>query len=175
MPEASYPADVRARALELYVTHGAAEASRQTDVAAGTIRQWARRSGVTVTRAEQTKAAVEASKLSMEQRRQHLAEDLLADAERLRKQLWSPTEVFHWGQETFMDDRTGRASASATVFQAHEIAQPTFGDQKQIVLACAVAIDKSQLLSGQVTERMEMITNEDVQTIDNILELRRSA
>jgi hypothetical protein len=59
-----------------------------------------------------------------------------------------------------MDERTGRAESSTPVFREHEIPQPTFSDQKQIALAVAIAIDKSQLLSGEATARTEVMEPE---------------
>lgn len=76
----AFPADVRAKALAIYLESGPAEASRQTGVPTGTVSQWARRKGVTLTRSLQTLGATEASKTSRESRLERLAETLVTIA-----------------------------------------------------------------------------------------------
>jgi hypothetical protein len=62
----------RATALELYREHGGAEASRRTGIASATIRQWAKRSGVTIARATAARANIDAARLTWAQRRSQL-------------------------------------------------------------------------------------------------------
>jgi hypothetical protein len=156
---ASKPADAatKARALELYAAVGPAEASRQTGIPQNTISQWASRTGVSVTRGEQLPARIEAARQTLAQRRLALADLLLDDASRLREQLWVPAESHHWGQKTFMDENSGKPTFSMPVMATETISQPLFNDQKNILVAAAVAVDKSQLLSGEATERTEQL------------------
>jgi hypothetical protein len=73
MAQTKYRNAQRAEALELYVEHGPAEASRRTSIPRATISQWARRAGVTVTRRQRTAAATETARLTWGQRRADLA------------------------------------------------------------------------------------------------------
>jgi transposase-like protein len=59
----------RNEALALYLEVGAAEAARRLGFAAGTIRQWAHRAGMTDTRHAAAKAGVAAARLTWAQRR----------------------------------------------------------------------------------------------------------
>jgi len=69
---ASYSSAQRTEALRLYAERGPAEAARATGIPAATIRSWAKRSGAQPLRSEKGRAAVEASRLSWEQRRAEL-------------------------------------------------------------------------------------------------------
>lgn len=154
MPAPKVSPEVKAQALALYEEHGAAEASRRTGVPENTISQWARRAGVTMTRAEKTRAATAQHVATLAERRARLAADLLDDAEKLRLSLWSSCKVHHWGSTS---ERDRNVVTTTTEFMEHEIDQPTFTDQKNILLACAIAIDKSNLLSGEATSRHETL------------------
>lgn len=160
MPERRYTDEQRTAALAIYEAKGPAEASRQTGIARGTISQWARRAAVTVTRTEQTRAATETARLTRVQRVAQLAADLLRDAERLRVQIWHPSEYLHWDKDMLIREH---------------LEQPTYGEQKEILLATAIAIDKSQLLAGAATSRVETVEPEQVATIDKIIQLRQGA
>lgn len=61
-----------------------------------TVRDAAKRAGLTWDRSK-TAAAVAAHQMDMAARRAALAENLLADAERIREQLWTPTTVYNFG------------------------------------------------------------------------------
>lgn len=153
-----WPAELRERALRLYQELGPSEASRQTGVPKQTIASWGRRSGVhTNAPTQQTAAAVEAARATREQRVARLAENLLSDAEKLRGFLWEPVTLTTLSGELFKRE------------------YPAFKDQKDLLLAVAIAVDKSQLLAGHATARVETIEPEQVATIDKIVELRRSA
>ncbi len=65
----TYTPEQKQEALALYLEHGPAETSRRTGIRAGTIRQWARRGGVTSPRAERAVAGAEAARKSWAQRR----------------------------------------------------------------------------------------------------------
>lgn len=68
-PRRTYTQAERAHALELYVEHGPAEASRRSGIPSGTIRQWALREGLVKARAEGVRANVDAMRLTWAQRR----------------------------------------------------------------------------------------------------------
>lgn len=140
----TYTPEQREEALRLYADLGPAETGRQMGIPSNTIRQWARRAGVTGPRAKQVAKAVEASKAAMSERRSRLAEDLMGDVECLRMQLWEPCVVHHFTSDGEM--ATG------------ELAQPTFSDQVRILTSLGIAVDKLQLLSGEPTARNENIT-----------------
>lgn len=65
----SYTDAQRAEALEAYREHGPAKAGRRTGIPAGTIRQWAKRGGLTSARTASAQASVAAAHLSWAQRR----------------------------------------------------------------------------------------------------------
>lgn len=149
--------EAKANALAIYETHGPAEASRQTGVPRGTISQMARRAGVTVTRSKQTAAATQAAAATRAERVATLSANLLSDAERLRTKLWEPVIL------TTLDGEQSRREF------------PEFKDQKDVLLACAIAIDKSQLLAGAATARVETIEPEQRATLGKLLELRQAS
>ncbi|MEK6272447.1 MAG: transposase [Actinomycetota bacterium] len=83
----TYTDEQRAKALRLYTKVGPAEASRQLGIPSPTIRKWAQLAGASSARADRVAAAVEAAKLTWEQRRGALtdkcgeaAEEFLARA-----------------------------------------------------------------------------------------------
>ncbi|MBA3371113.1 MAG: hypothetical protein H0T96_06640 [Thermoleophilaceae bacterium] len=67
-----YTAEQRAAALELYSEVGPAEAGRRLGIPSGTVRSWARRNGCAAVATENRRAAVEAARLTWEQRRSGL-------------------------------------------------------------------------------------------------------
>lgn len=132
MATATYSAEERQAALELYLEHGAAEASRRTGIAANTISQWARRAGVTMTRANRTAAATEAAKLAWAERRATMVDDM--------------------GQVATMALERARA----------EVAGGDLKGAKDAALTMAILVDKAQLLSGAATGRHEHVTVDSI-------------
>lgn len=158
MPATKTTPEQKAEALAIYAEHGPAEASRRTGIRAGTIAIWAKRAGVTATRRETIVAAVETARLTLAQQRAELAADLLSDARKLRASIWSPMMAFHWGSTS---ERDHSVVTTRTEFMEHEIGQPTPNDQKNLLLAAAIAIDKSNLLAGEATSRTEHLNAEE--------------
>lgn len=80
MPQRRWTDDEKKRALDLYVEHGPAEASRRTTIPQGTIKSWASRLQLQQqqqdTTRRNTRAAVERRKRSLEERRTVLTEKL---------------------------------------------------------------------------------------------------
>lgn len=139
---ADWPADIRERALALYVEHGPAEASRQTGVPIGTVAAWAHRKGVQSNAPDTLARAREALKLTREVRVAQLAEDLLVIAQERAKRL--------------------RQSITAD-------------SERELATVIGLAIDKSQLLAGAATSRIEHIEAEQLAAVDNVLQMRRTA
>jgi hypothetical protein len=141
----------REQALTLLAEVGAAEAARRTGIPAGTIASWGARRGVSAPLvSEERVAAVNAKLATMADRKAKLAEALLGDIEKLRKQLWAPTVE----RKAMTVSDGAREGSHVEVVDVH-LEQPTFRDQKTIVEAVAIALDKVQLLTGAATERIE--------------------
>lgn len=154
---ASYTDEQRAEALDLYQQLGPSEAARRAGVPKGTISSWVRRAGLKTSVPENLRAATEVGRLTLEQRRQKLASNLLGDIERLRGQLFEPAESIHW-------DKDGG-------FHRARISEPTFSDKKALATSLAILVDKVLLLTGQATSRTETVTVDAIEA--EIAELRR--
>jgi len=82
-----------------------------------------------------TKRATEAREVDSAESRSRLRALLLADAHRLREQLWKPCTIHHFG---------GKDNTLASL----DLDQPTFADQRQIMTTVGIAIDKIVRLDG---------------------------
>lgn len=87
------------------------------------------------------------------ERKAQLAEDLLADAQRLRSQLWAPCVE----RKPMLVGIERRVRVVDT-----KLKQPSFTDQRAIMTSIAIAVDKIQILTGEATERIETITGRTV-------------
>lgn len=96
---------------------------------ASTVTKLAGELGLSFSRAA-TQAATDAKVADARARRADLALDLLADAERLRRELWEPCKAFNFG---------GRDNTYNEV----QLDQPTFADKLKIMQAAATAVDKA--------------------------------
>lgn len=150
MARRAYTDDERAAALELYVEHGAAETARRTGIPDGTLQSWAHRAGLKSVATETTAVAVEAAMVSLAERKATLASDLLADAQKLRAQLFAPTTT-----RKPMTVSDGAHLGSHVEVVDVDLDQPTFAEQTRIMTSIAIAIDKVQILTGQATEITE--------------------
>lgn len=148
---APYPSEVRARAVELYLEHGAAEASRRLvaeghpKVRANTIAAWAVRAGVTLTRSENVQASIERSHASIEERRVRLADQLMDLAKQSAEQ-------------------ASQAIADASL--------------RDLVGAWDYAIKNAQLLTGAATARTETLGDpkaKAIEVLDELAERRKIA
>jgi len=124
----AYTEAQRRRALELVPTIGQAAAARELGIPPGTVSGWASRAKVRAPDNERTAAATEARKASCAERRAELAEALLIDAERLRRQLWEPCEMHSFG-------RGG--------FQSATLPEPDSRAKRELSVALAVCCDKA--------------------------------
>lgn len=143
----------RAEALKLLAEVGKAEASRRLGIPAGTIAAWGARNGVSapVLSTERT-AAVNAKALTIAERKAHLAERMLTEAEGMIGQLHART----------YERKPMVVSDGPSVGSHIEIAEvvydrPPTADQKRIVEAVSILVDKIQLLTGEATARTEAL------------------
>lgn len=111
------------RALAIYREHGAAEASRQSGIKETTIRSAASRKGIAAQRNDNTKAAVEASRLQWEERR---------------------TALVH---------KIGEAAEKALEHVNAELDDGKLRNAKDAATTMAILVDKAQVLSGGATAR----------------------
>ena len=128
MPASKYTEAQRAEAIELYRTDGPTAVTEQLGIPKQTVQDWARKAGVRTVRTSATREATEARAVDLKARRQELAELLLDDAHRLRKQLWEPTMAFSFGGK----DNT---------YEEAQIPEPTFGDKKNIMSSVSTAMN----------------------------------
>lgn len=144
-----YTPEQEAEAVALLQELGPAEAARRTGIAKGTIASWAHRAGVGSEEARsQTAAAVEARTLTIADRKARLAEGLMADAERIRAELFT--------------GRLERKAFGATRYTDAEIVDvqhhsTTDGQRKTAVEAIARIVETVNLLTGEATARIEQV------------------
>ena len=176
MPRKIYTPEERAEALELLAQVGKAEAARRTGIPAGTIASWGSRSGVTAPPAAATAVATAARVATIAERKAVLAEELVGDIERLRRQLFAPTVE---RKALVVSDGHNQGSHAEVVDV--KLTQPTFPDQRQIMTSVAIAIDKVQILTGEATQRIESTTRAEpaerrqrAQGVDDELAARRA-
>jgi hypothetical protein len=129
VPAAKYTKAQRDEALALYHTHGPTAVQTQLGIPKATVTGWAKANGVRTVRTERTREATEARAVDLKASRQELAALLLADAHRLRAQMWEPTVAFAFGGK----DNT---------YAEQEIPEPTFVDKKNILGAVGIAVDR---------------------------------
>lgn len=143
----------RTHALDLLATQSPADVAKATGIPKRTLHQWASDHGLSVTTAQaqaKTARAREVLEAVTAEKRADLAAGLLADAQRLRTQLFAPV----------VEKRAMAINAGGDLGQDIEIAEvpldrPTPTDQVKIMTAVAIAVDKIQLLTGEATERHE--------------------
>lgn len=145
----------RARALELAQQVGCSNAARELGVKLSTVKSWVRRAGVQPAGAAERLPAIQASIASLAERKAAMADGLLADAQRLRAQLFAPVVEKH---VTTVSD--GREMGSHVEVVDVPLGRPKPSDQRQIMVALAIAVDKVQILTGEATERIEQLTRE---------------
>lgn len=147
----------RAEALRLLAEVGPAEAARQTGIPKGTIASWGSRLGVTAVDATTaTRAAVEHRVATIAERKAALAEGLMDDIDRLRRDLFAPTV-----ERKVMSVRTGEHLTEAAIVDVHHRTTSAM-ERKTTMQAIALAVDKVQLLTGEATERVEQLGGDAV-------------
>lgn len=97
---------------------------------ANVVSRLAAEMGLSFARAGQIAAATEIRRQDLAARRLLLAEQLQADAERLREQLWQPATVFAFGGK----DNT---------FESEQLPEPPPADKRALMSTAGIAIDRS--------------------------------
>lgn len=149
MTASKYSDDERDHALALLAEHGKAEASRLTGIPAGTIASWGHRNGVAAPTTERMAKVVAARTLSTEERKRRLAEGLLDDIERMRADLFAPT----------LERKVvpgGRWCETEIVTVEHPTT--THAERRTAIEAIAKALEAVQLLTGDATARLGVLT-----------------
>jgi AraC-like DNA-binding protein len=140
----------RQRILELHATGlSRNEIAREAGVSGSTVSKVCSEAGLTFDRTK-TVAATKALVADAKHRRAELAEHLLDDADRLRRQLWEPAKAFSFG---------GRDNTYNEV----ELDKPTFADQLKILQAVDVATRRHQAL-------IEMDTSSGATAAESVLD-----
>jgi AraC-like DNA-binding protein len=129
----------RARILALHSEGlGCKAIAREAGVSPSTVSKVCNEAGLTFDRTK-TMVATQALVADAKHRRAELAEHLLDDADRLRRQLWEPAKAFSFG---------GRDNTYNEV----ELDKPTFADQLKILQAVDVAARRHQALVEMDTD-----------------------
>jgi IS30 family transposase len=134
--------------------------ARELGRAAQTVSQVCKRMGLTFDR-KQTAAANAAASVDMAARRNALATNLLADAERIREQLWAPTTVYNFGgkdnnynervfPEAPADVKRTLMQTATTAVNAHlrlvdYAARDSHDEARDVVLQFALAVRNAEL------------------------------
>ena len=149
-----YSKKARDTALRIYVEQGPAVAAKETGISSTTIRQWAKRSGVTEDREKRTQAMIEAA-----------ARDAAEKREKIKVEC-----------RTKALDLLGRMDCAHAYFvgkdgDQKQLDRPTASDVKDYAVALAVLIDKAELLDGRATDRTEHRTTDQLdREIEKLLE-----
>lgn len=109
--------------------------ARLTGRSGRTVSRIAERLSLSFERGEMVRVATEARKTDAKARRAAIAQALLEDAEKLRLQLWKPALVYNFG---------GRDNT----YEERTLDQPTFSDQRNIMQAIGVALDRAVKLDA---------------------------
>jgi hypothetical protein len=153
MQRTQYTPEQKAAALDLLATVGKAEAGRRSGIPVGTIAAWGSRCGVTApTEQPERRAQVEARALTVATRKAALAERMLTKAEQILDQL----------DASVLEKHVKVVSHGARLGSKVEIVdvvydRPPTADQKRIVDAVAVLVDKIQLLTGEATTAVHVM------------------
>lgn len=99
--------------------------SKQLGVAHGTVRKYAPPGSFD---RSATETAVKARQIDLAGRRAALAMNLLADAERLREQMWEPSVVFAFGGKD-------------NDYNEHHVDEPSFTDKRTLMQAATTAMN----------------------------------
>lgn len=159
-PRTKYSPEVKAEALGLLAEVGKAEAARRTGIPAGTIAAWGSREGVHAPADVSTTArgAAETKIATVAERKARLAEQLLDDIDRLRRDMFAPTLE---RKPVAVSDGHLRGAHVEIVDVHHATTTP--GERKLTMTAIAIAVDKIQILTGEATERIETLTGRSIE------------
>lgn len=158
MQRVTYTDEQRNEALALVAELGQAEAARRTGIPFGTIASWGHRAGVSAPDPSAMKAALEHKANTIAERKGALAVKMLDHAERMLGQLTAPIT-----EKVVKVVSLGANAGSETEVVTVEYDQPPTGDQKRIVEAVGILVEKIQLLTGEATARIEQTGAEPAQ------------
>ena len=141
--------DERDEALRLLAEVGQGETARRTGIPQGTIASWGKRHGVTAPPAAATAVATAAKLATIAERKAALAEGLMDDIERMRRDLFAATV-----------ERKAMAAGQMREVEIVTIkhATTTHAERRTGIEAIAKAIETVQLLTGEATARPEQLT-----------------
>lgn len=124
------PAELREQFRELHALgYGRNRLARELGIAPVQVSRGAEAMGLTFDRAK-IQAATEARMADIAERRSILAEDLLADAEKLRAQMWQETTVYSFGGK----DNT---------YEDHTFDEAPAAEKRALMSTAGMAIDRS--------------------------------
>lgn len=147
-----YTQQQRDEALALFVEHGPAEASRRTGIPDGTIASWAHRAGIASEAPERVAPANAQRQATIATRKAALAERMLTKAEQILAQLDAQLIEKHVKVVSM-----GSQNGSEVEIVEVTYDRPPTADQKRIVDAVAVLVDKLQLLTGEATTAVHVM------------------
>lgn len=148
MQRVQHTKEAKAEALQILAQAGKAEAARRTGIPEGTISSWAVRGGVRAP--APNLPGLMAASVTLAQRKQELADELLTRARGMIAQL-DAAMVEKKSHVVSDGAREGSHIEIATV----KYSRPPTGAQKQIVETIAILIGQVQLLTGDATARIE--------------------
>lgn len=150
MQRQQWTEEQRAAAVALLQEVGPAEAARRTGISRGTISCWASRAGVgSGTATAAAVAATEHRKATIAERKAVLAEELMGDIERIRRDAFAPT----------VERRVvpGNQWRDTEIVDVHN-RTTTHAERRTAIEAAAKALEMVQLLTGGATARTEQLT-----------------
>lgn len=153
MRQSSWSVEQRQAAIDLAVEVGKAEAARRLGIPPGTVGSWLHRAGlheVTPGAVERMAPAIEQRQANVADRKARLAERMLTEAEDMLGQLRESSI-----EKVVKVVSKGTAFGSETEVVEVCYDRPPTADQKRIVEAVAILVDKIQLLTGEATARTE--------------------
>ena len=109
--------------------------SRETGINARRVSYLAKELGLSFVRSTAVTAATEARVVDSKARRAALAQALLADAERLRQQLFAPVTVYNFGGK----DNT---------FETAALTEPSMRDKRDLMASVGMAVDRAVKLDA---------------------------
>lgn len=156
----TYTDEQKTAALAAFQQHGGPAAEHTTGIPRRTITRWARAAGVTSDAPAKTAEAVAQAALTLEQRKQATAARLLTEIGALLDQLHRPVverKIITLPGKILVaaaDDEGEPVLTSGWTTAEVQRAQPTFAEQKTIMVTAAIAVDKVQVLTGGATHRV---------------------
>ncbi len=144
---ATYTDTQKAEAVDLYVEVGTAEAAKRTGITGRSITRWAKASGVSQDKAEQTEDAREQLALKNAERRERIRTTMLEKIEDILGRMDMPHHDYR---------------AAGKELHRIEWDSARSGDVKNYAVSAAVLIDKFRLEMGEHTSKISVADAESV-------------